>query len=85
MKALARITAVDSLAKVRCGPTGVQALTRALTDPEEDVRAAAARALGAQGSDAAGAVPALEKSLLKDPSKVAQKAAQIAIETIRGG
>jgi HEAT repeat protein len=59
------------------------ALAAALTDSSPYVRTGAARALGALGAKAEGAVPALEKAQKDKDGQVAQAATE-ALEKIKG-
>jgi hypothetical protein len=65
------------------GKPAIPGLTRALSDPDGNVRLFAAEGLGAMGPDAASAIPALEK-MLQDEDKSLRRAAEEALAKIRG-
>jgi len=68
-------------ALMHCGPAGVQALTAALTDPDEVIRGEAARTLGEIGPGAQTAVPALIE-LLRDTDRSVRREAAHALGRI---
>ena len=65
----------------RIGPAAVPALTTALKDQDENVRSAAAWALGLIGPEAKAAVPALAE-LIKDDNKDVRRNAFLALKRI---
>ena len=81
---LVRITAAKSLSQ-SAGKNGLSSLVLALqSDTSEDVRAAAANALGDLGSDGKNAAKALSVAKT-DPSAMVRSAAEKALARIRDG
>jgi HEAT repeat protein len=70
-----RWNAARALGKIQAGPAGVEALARALTDKDAEVREHAAEALGDIGPTAAAAVAALTTALKDENYKVRRDAA----------
>ena len=62
-KRLANRKPVAALLLASCGKPAVPALTRALADPDKDLRVSAAYALGGIGDDASDAIPGLLAAL----------------------
>lgn len=80
-----RQSAVFELEK--CGPdaaVAVPALLKAMSDPDEEVRYGAARALGAIGTPAAPAAATLMQATNQDSSVMVQRAAARALKAIQG-
>lgn len=66
---------------LRAGPRGIEALTRALRDPDAGVRSSAALSLGEFGLDASNYIDELIE-LLGDPDDDVRSSAGIALEDI---
>lgn len=84
--AIEQTHATKVLARIgSAGDQSIDALIAALSDPDPQVRTAAAEALGELGDDAAGAVGALFKAAKQDKREEVRMAAREAHHKITGG